>query len=153
LFLHWNFLTTLQLSSPDLSWPCLNLPSSAEPLYNESLLRPCYIWFPCRCLYSNEFQDATNLMWNFSHLHQWDRQWRQCGRWYVARNMVHPWPSMSILLCPWPCPPASAMFIYSLFLRSLYCNNMHGQAIMDEFYKIRCVSFMLLNWSPIGKFS
>ncbi len=41
------------------------------------------------------------------------------------------------------------MFIYSLFLRSLYCNNMHGQGIMDESYKIRCVSFMLLNWSPI----
>jgi hypothetical protein len=41
------------------------------------------------------------------------------------------------------------MFIYSLFLRSLYCNNMYGQAILDESYKIRCVSFMLLNWSPI----
>jgi hypothetical protein len=41
------------------------------------------------------------------------------------------------------------MLIYSLFLRSLYCNNMHGQAIMDKFYKIRCVTFMLLHWSPI----
>jgi hypothetical protein len=62
---------------------------------------------------------------------------------------VPPRPSMSILLYPWSCPPASSMFIYSLLLRSLYCNNMHGQAIMDKFYKIRCVSFMLLNWSPI----
>ncbi len=67
----------------------------------------------------------------------------------LPRNLVPPQPSMSILLCPWPCPPALAMFIYSLFLRSLYCNNLHGQAIMHEFYKIRCVSFMLLNCSPI----
>ncbi len=52
--------------------------------FNSTLLRPCYIWFPCRCLYSNEFQDAMNLMWNFSNLHQRDCQWRQCGRWYVA---------------------------------------------------------------------
>ncbi len=67
----------------------------------------------------------------------------------LPRNLAPPRPSMSILLCPRPCPPASAMFIYSLFLRSLYCNNMHGQAIMDKSYKIRYVGFMLLNWSPI----
>ncbi len=121
--------------------------------FNSTLLRPCYIWFPWRCLYSNEFQDATNLMWNFSYLHQQDHQWRQCGRWYfcrmLPRNLVPPRPSMSVLLCPWPCLPASARLIYSLFVRSLYCNNMHGEAIMDKFYKIRCVSFMLLYWSPI----
>ncbi len=63
---------------------------------------------------------------------------------FGASTTFYVYPALSLTLS------TGISHVYILpVLRSLYCNNMHGEAIMDKFYKIRCVSFMLLYWSPI----
>jgi hypothetical protein len=63
---------------------------------------------------------------------------------FGASTTFYVYPALSLTLS------TGISHVYILpVLRSLYCNNMHGEAIMDKFYKIRCVSFMLLHWSPI----